>query len=44
MGNKMTDKEIVGAITSICIMYELERYTAEEAMRLIYKVLTEEQR
>ena len=44
MGNKMTDKEIVGAITSICIMYELERYTAVEAMRMIYKLLTEGQR
>ena len=41
MGNKMTDKELVGKITSICILYELERYTAEEAMRMIYKLLTE---
>ena len=37
----MTDKEIVGKITTICIMYELELYTAAEAMRMIYKLLAE---
>lgn len=42
MGNKMTDKEIVGVITSICIMYELEQYTAVETMRMICELLTED--
>ena len=35
-----TDKEIVKEITSICVLYELGGYTAAEAMRMIYRLLT----
>lgn len=37
-----TDKEIVKEVTTICVLYELGGYTAAEAMRMIYKLLTED--
>ena len=40
MENK-TDDETVKAITSICVLWSLGRYKDREAMRMIYKLLTE---
>lgn len=36
-----TDKEIVKEVITICALYELGGYTAAEAMRMIYLLLTE---
>ena len=35
MGNKMTDKELVGKITSILALFKLGRYTMREAFQMI---------
>ena len=37
----MTDKEIVGAITSIIALYKLGRYTMAEAFQMIDDLIEE---
>ena len=37
----MTDSELIKEITSICVLWSLGRYKDREAMRMIYKLLTE---
>ena len=41
MGNKMTDKEIVGKITSILALFKLGRYTMYEAFTMIVDLVEE---
>lgn len=42
MGNKMSDSELIKEITSICVLWTLGRYKDREAMKMIYKLLTED--
>ena len=44
MGNKMTDSELVGKITSILTLFKLGRYTMREAFTMIVDLVEEEYR